>query len=81
MKGYVVCFCERLRDGTEEGAKVFPTREKAIEFINKIANGFAGDNCDFRLFELGKEIPIRGEKVEEVEKKVKTSNKFSVRDE
>jgi hypothetical protein len=61
--GYVVYGCEGLRDGREEWAKCFDTLEKAVAYLNK--DFFAKDNMTFRLFELGKEIPLTEESVEE----------------
>jgi len=72
---YVVYTCEHLRDETIEIAKVFNTKQAALEWIDKRANGFAGDNHTFRLFELGKEIVLKTEDVMEPQpaKKVKRS--------
>ncbi len=72
-KGYVVYFCERLRDGREEGARIVNTKEEAIDFINKIRGSFAGSNYEFGLYELGKQIPITTETVEEPQPSVKTT--------
>ena len=60
--GYVVYACEQLRDGFEEYAKVFNSKEGAVAWINK--DRFAQDNPTFKLFELGQEIPITQEKTE-----------------
>lgn len=59
--GYVVYVAEHLRDGIEEFAKCFDTQEAALAWINK--GRFAQDNHRFRLFELGKEIPLQQETV------------------
>lgn len=59
VSGYVVYFREHLRDGREEHAKAFDSLEKAIAFINEVANGYGGATYSFRMFELGKEVPIR----------------------
>lgn len=54
-----VAYCnECLRDGNEECARLFDTKEQALAWIEKLANGFNGENCDFALFELGKQIPL-----------------------
>jgi hypothetical protein len=62
---YAVYFCEHMRDGEEDGAKVVETVEEALSIINRIGNGFAGSNYTFRLFKLGKEISLNREVVEE----------------
>jgi hypothetical protein len=62
---YVVYCCEHLRDGREEGAKIVGSIEEGITLINKWkANYIGGDNTEFGLFELGKEIPIELVKTE-----------------
>lgn len=58
IKTYVVYYCERMRDGQEEGGRVVMGLENALAFAAKIRNGFAGDNTEVRIFELGKEIQI-----------------------
>jgi hypothetical protein len=55
---YVVYWCEHLRDGIEEYARVWPSMEAALDCIARLANGFAADNLEIRLFELGREIPL-----------------------
>lgn len=55
---YVAYCIKRLRDGTEECSKIFNNKEDALEWLEKLENGFAGSNCDFALFELGKQIPL-----------------------
>ena len=55
---YVAYACEHLRDGEEESAMIFSKKEDAAAWIEKIANGYAGNNHSFRLFEIGKELPI-----------------------
>lgn len=62
---YVVYYCEHMRDGKEDGAKVVDTIEEALAVIDRIGNGFAGSNYSFRLFKLGEEIPLKREVVEE----------------
>ncbi len=69
---YVVYWCEHLRDGIEEGAKVVSSIEEGLKLIDKIANGFAGCNCEFKMFELGKEVPIKAGAVEEPQPSKKT---------
>lgn len=77
---YVVYYFERLQDGHEEGAKVVGSLEEAIKIIEKWSNGFGGnnDNTIFKLFELGKEIPITEQIVEEKQVTVTHVRKFSV---
>ena len=60
---YVVYWCESLRDGIEEGARVKSTIEGALQLITSLSNGWLG-NTTFRLFELGKEIPLTQETIE-----------------
>ena len=76
-KWYVVWWCEYLRDGEETGARIVDTVDEAIRLVDKIANGFAGSNCQFKLFELGKEIPLSEGTAEKTEI-VKTVRKFRV---
>jgi len=74
---YVVYWCEHLRDGHEEGAKVLPTLESALEFLSSAATRwFAGSNYEFRLFELGREVPLERTEMEE---EVKVSSQKRVR--
>lgn len=62
--GYVVYYCEHMRDGQEEGARVFGTMVEAKAFLERMANeSFARDNYTFRLFELGKEIVLNKKRV------------------
>jgi hypothetical protein len=56
--GYVVYYCECLRDGREEGAECFDTVEQASAFINADSWGAGYRNITFRLFELGRELPL-----------------------
>lgn len=86
---YVVYWCEHLRDGEEPGARVVETLAtksqasmpaEAEAIINRIANGFAGCNHSFALFELGRQLPLdRG--VVETPQPPRTETKFTVRDE
>lgn len=76
---YVAHAIEHLRDGTEESSKVFRCKEDALEWINKIANGFAGDNHTFKLFLLGKELTLEQSEVEVPQPSLKT-NKFAGRE-
>lgn len=73
----VLFWCEYLRDGTEEGAKVIPNKRAAVELANKLLSSFGGCNTEFKLFELGKEVPLGKETVEEPQPSKKTT-KFVV---
>jgi hypothetical protein len=76
---YVVYYCEHLRDDHNEGAKVFPTLAAALAFLTKARNEwFAADNHEFRLFELGKELPLKQCEVQTPTTKVETKFEFSV---
>ena len=60
MDYYVVWYEERLRDGMEDGAKIFESVEEALKFIEYGANRwFAASNHTFKLFKLGAEVPIQ----------------------
>ena len=76
MMTYVVHICERLRDGFEEFAKLFSSKESAIAWINK--GRFAQDNHEFRLFELGKEIPIEQEAVK-IRQPIKVEKRYKLK--
>ena len=69
---YVAYVCEHLRDGNEEAAMIFSDTASAMAWINKHANSYAGGNCDFKLFKLGEEIPIKEGAVEEPRPPIKT---------
>lgn len=75
---YVVYFCERLRDGREEGARVVDTVEEGLALIERYAHGYGGCNTTFRLFELGREIPLERETVEEPQP-AKVRTRFKVK--
>ncbi len=62
--GYVVYYVTFLQDGHEEGSKVFAKLDEALKYIDWLGNT-GGDRTEFRLFELGKEIPLNVETVEE----------------
>jgi len=63
---YVVYWCEHLRDGREEGARVLASLDAALAFLSDAATRwFASSNYEFRLFELGREIPLRRAEREE----------------
>ncbi len=79
-KWYVVYYLERLRDGIEEGAKIVSSVEEGLKLIDKWANTSSmgsAHNHEFRLFELGKEIPLSEGTAEKTEV-VKTVRKFQV---
>ena len=69
VNGYVVWFCEHMRDGREDGAKCFQTFEGALKFINEdTQNWFARCNHTFQIFEMGKEIKIKQKTIKERKK-------------
>jgi hypothetical protein len=67
MKHWVVYGCEHLRDGIEEWAKVVSSVEEALAYIN---SGRFQHNYTFKIFELGKEVPIKQRTVKEEQKVV-----------
>ncbi len=72
-KHYVVYWCEHLRDGIEEGAKVVSSLSAATDTMERILNGFGGRTTSVKLFELGNEIPLVEEVTEEPQPSVKTT--------
>ena len=56
MNGYVIRVVEHLRDGEEVYATYVPSLEAALAGINDPR--FVKDNCTFKLFELGEEVPL-----------------------
>ena len=68
---YVVYWCEQLRDGNEEGAKIFSSLDESLKCIQRLSEGYAGGNIDLRLFLLGKEILLIEEETEEPQPSVK----------
>ncbi len=74
--GYVAYCKEHLRDGVEECARVFDHKEDALAWIEKLANGFAGDNCKFALFTLGERIEL-AERVEQAPQPPTTKRRFT----
>ena len=69
---YVLYWCERLRDGTEEGARVYGSVEAALKGAARVKNGWNPHTVEVRLFELGEEVPIAEEAVEEPQPAKKT---------
>lgn len=66
LQGYVAVYEEHLRDGTEDGAKVFigkNAKEQALEWINKLSTH--SHNCEYYLFKLGKQVSIVKQTIEE----------------
>lgn len=63
LSGFVVYGLERLRDGYEEWAKCFAKKETALSYINDIVGRGIG-NYEFRLFELGSEVPLEAADIE-----------------
>lgn len=62
---FVVAAVEHMRDETTEYGKFFKTQGAALAWIDERLNGFAGCNMTFRVFELGREIPLKFDKVME----------------
>lgn len=75
---FVVWWEEALRDGSEQGAKVLASLESAKIFMENLVNGFGGANISCRLFQLGNEIPITKQEVEEKQEMVIKRIKFSL---
>lgn len=61
---YVVYWCENLKDGETDGAKIVRDKKEALELLDQLANGFNGRSLDLRLFELGKAVTIEKDYVE-----------------
>ena len=79
--GFVVYWHERLRDGTEEGARCFSTQDAAVEFINNAAQTwFAACNTEFLLFHLGAEIPLEPADMVEKPQPPKVTRGFRIKD-
>jgi hypothetical protein len=76
-RGYVVYGCEWLRYGLEEWTKCFDTLEQAVAYINK--DFFAKSNMTFKLFKLGREIPLELEETE-VSQPAKVTTRFKVKE-
>lgn len=62
---FVAYSIEHLRDGIEECAMIFDNRDAALKWINRLRDGFGGCNRSFRLFNLGEELPLSIESIEE----------------
>ena len=76
---FVVYYIENMRDGIEEGAKIMPSLESALNFISNARNNwYAGCNHKFKLFELGKAIPIVEKKIEEKQERIANKYVFEV---
>lgn len=55
--GYVLYVYTQLQDGHEEFTKVFAGTDDVLKYLNNRGN-WPGDSSEYRLFELGKEIPL-----------------------
>ena len=77
-KSYVVYYCERLRDGNDDGAKIVTGLDNALAMVERLGNGFTACNMEIRLFELGREIPLEMTTSNE-EVVTKTKNHFKVK--
>lgn len=73
MKNYVVYVYTRYQDCSEETAKVLGSVEEALAWINKYCKGYGGGVSEYKLFELGKEIPLTTETVEVPQKPIVTT--------
>ncbi len=63
---YVVSCVEHLRDGIECYAKLFHSKEEALDWLNGYAERcFAFENHNFQLFQLGAEIKLESANIEE----------------
>lgn len=77
---YVVYWCERLRDGTDEGAKVLNSIEGVQELVKQLSRHIGYSNTTIRLFKLGEEIPLTVEKVLEPQPPKETGLKVTIGD-
>lgn len=77
-KHYVVWWCERMRDGNDEVAQIVASEEAAVALIDKIANGFAGSDMEFKIFELGNEIPLERDTTEKPRPPV-TATRYAIK--
>lgn len=68
---FVVYYCENLRDGIDEGAKIVPSVAEGVKLIESLANGFGGSNMHFKLFRIGSEIRLNASVVESPQPTVK----------
>lgn len=55
---YVVYWCERLRDGTEEGAVVVTGIEAALALANRMKGGINPHCTECLIFKLGEHVPL-----------------------
>lgn len=76
--GYVVYYVERMRDENAEHARCFERLDHAIAFVNKLADSFFGACIESRLFEMGKEVPLVSDDVEEPQP-AKVTRRFKVK--
>lgn len=60
---YIVSFTYHSNDCEEHFSQPFASIEEAMAYINK--KHFAGDSFSYRLFELGKELPLKKVTVQE----------------
>ena len=74
--GYVLYICVKLQDGHEEYTKCFAKLADAIAYMNHQTWGDC--NLYYRLFELGKEIPLDTYQEEEPQP-AKTITKYRVK--
>ena len=70
---FVVYVCERLRDGTEEWAKVVTGLTEAIEYATRMKQGFNPHNIECLIFKLGEHVPLVEKVVEQPQPSVKVT--------
>lgn len=84
--GYMVYCFERLRDGTEEFSKAFDNQDgnglqRALDYMAMMGSGFGHETMELKLFELGRQLPVKREEDEVVETtRVVKNYKFSVKE-
>ena len=69
---YVVHMIERLQDGQDECARVVDTIDEALSWINCHQDDSNRHNRSFRVFGIGREIPIKWVDAEIPQPAVKT---------
>lgn len=77
--GFVVHVVENLRDGREEFAKCFKTKEDALKWIEELSSSFFGRGYHYYMFELGNQVKlVMKEDVVEVAVETKKVKKYYV---
>lgn len=65
---FVIYYFERLQDGYDEWSKIVGSKQEALQIINDMIGRVhcpEHHNARYKLFELGKEIPLQQEIIEE----------------